>query len=217
MATFGERLRSLRKGKKLTQAELADMAGVTKYTVSIWEQNHRKPEFTTLDVLCNIFDCSLVYLLGESDDDTPPMPAGIEKEPDWMDGDDLEAMRQAARLLTRLSHNSKMMICASIAQAYKLDQNDGNLQLGYDVKMSRFERGMEETEKREAEKGEAGKGETERKPPEGKVPESKVEKRPTEKKSVGKKSDGKKGSEEASAEMQKGKNLIWKESIWKKQ
>lgn len=145
MATFGERLRSLRKGENMTQAALADIVGVTKYTVSIWEQDHRKPEFNTLESLCNIFNCSLGYLLGTSDDDTPPMTMGMEDQAVWLE-DDLEAMQHTARLLTRLSSSSKMIISASIAQAYKLDKQAGNLQIGYDVKMSRFEKKPKESE-----------------------------------------------------------------------
>lgn len=150
MATFGERLRSLRKGENMTQAALAEIVGVTKYTVSIWEQGHRKPEFNTLESLCNIFNCSLGYLLGTSDDDTPPMTMGMEDQAVWMEADDLEAMQQTARLLTRLSSTSKMIISASIAQAYRLDKQAGNLQLGYDVKMSRFEKTPEGIEGEDA-------------------------------------------------------------------
>ena len=53
MATFGERIRELRKLQDMKQSELADILHVSKYTVSVWERDIRKPEFSTLETICD--------------------------------------------------------------------------------------------------------------------------------------------------------------------
>ncbi|WP_288934385.1 helix-turn-helix domain-containing protein [uncultured Acidaminococcus sp.] len=68
---FAQRVKELRKKKGLTQTDLAKALKVTKGTVSTWETGSRKPEFGTMDRLCDFFDVSLSYLIGSSDDASP--------------------------------------------------------------------------------------------------------------------------------------------------
>lgn len=68
---FAQRLKELRKKKGLTQTDLAKALKVTKGTVSTWETGNRKPEFGTMERLCDFFDVSLGYLIGSSDDASP--------------------------------------------------------------------------------------------------------------------------------------------------
>lgn len=53
---FTENLRLLRKGKKLTQDELAKMLGVDQRTVSAWETGVCEPSYVMLAKLCELFD-----------------------------------------------------------------------------------------------------------------------------------------------------------------
>ncbi len=69
---LGERIKQLRKENGMTQVELAQKLGVTKGTVSTWETNSRMPGFDVLDRMCDMFQRSLDYLMGRSDDATPP-------------------------------------------------------------------------------------------------------------------------------------------------
>lgn len=64
---FPERLKQLRKEKGLTQVELAKEMGVSTGTVAMWETGKRRPQFETLDKLCEYFDRNMGYLLGSSD------------------------------------------------------------------------------------------------------------------------------------------------------
>ena len=48
MASFTERLKTLRKQKNFSQQELADKIQVTKQTVSQYERGIRKPDYNTL-------------------------------------------------------------------------------------------------------------------------------------------------------------------------
>ncbi|NBI82083.1 XRE family transcriptional regulator [Clostridiaceae bacterium] len=72
--TLGERIKQLRKENGLTQVDMAQKLGVTKGTVSTWETNSRMPSFDVLDHMCDMFQRSLDYLMGRSDDATPPAP-----------------------------------------------------------------------------------------------------------------------------------------------
>ncbi len=66
---FGDRLRELRKEKKITQPELADMLGVTFSTVSAWEVGKAQPSYDILTKLAQYFNVTTDYLLGFNQDD----------------------------------------------------------------------------------------------------------------------------------------------------
>lgn len=63
---LGNKIKNLRKKKKLTQQELADKLYVTNKTVSSWESNRTEPDLEMIMKLSEIFDCSLHYLMDES-------------------------------------------------------------------------------------------------------------------------------------------------------
>ena len=71
--TMGERIKALRKEYGMTQLALANALGITKGTVSTWENNSRTPGFETLSKLSDIFQRSIEYIMGKSDDATPPV------------------------------------------------------------------------------------------------------------------------------------------------
>lgn len=56
---FNEKLQYLRREKKLSQEQLADMLDVTRQSVSKWESGTTYPEMDKLIMLCKIFKCSL--------------------------------------------------------------------------------------------------------------------------------------------------------------
>ncbi|GAB6091844.1 helix-turn-helix domain-containing protein [Furfurilactobacillus curtus] len=64
---FGERMKAVRKSKRLTQLDLAKRLNVSKGTVSSYEQGLSYPTLETFVKLCTILDTSSDYLLGISD------------------------------------------------------------------------------------------------------------------------------------------------------
>ena len=64
MSIFSERLKFLRKEKKLTQTELAKMLNTTQGTVGKWENNKLEPNFKKLILLAKYLYVSTDYLLG---------------------------------------------------------------------------------------------------------------------------------------------------------
>lgn len=61
---FGERIKTLRKRKSLTQADLADMLGVSKTIVSAYESGLRKPSYDVLVQIALIFGVSMNWMFG---------------------------------------------------------------------------------------------------------------------------------------------------------
>lgn len=67
MIYFGERLKALRREKKLTQKQLADNIDLVKSSICAYEQNTKYPSVEVLIKLCQFFGVSSDYLLGLSD------------------------------------------------------------------------------------------------------------------------------------------------------
>lgn len=64
MVNFGERLRTLRKSRGLTQAQLSELLGGSKMMISSYESGTRFPPYPTLVKLANIYSVTTDYLLG---------------------------------------------------------------------------------------------------------------------------------------------------------
>ena len=61
---FGNRLKTLRINKKLTQQQLADLLGLTKSVISAYENGLRYPAYDVLIKISRIFKVSTDFLLG---------------------------------------------------------------------------------------------------------------------------------------------------------
>jgi len=64
---LGQRIRNLRKEKKMTQQELANKLNLAKSTISQYENNVNEPDNDTIRKIADVFDVSVDYLLGRSD------------------------------------------------------------------------------------------------------------------------------------------------------
>ena len=64
MLRIAENLRTLRKGKDLTQEEAAEMLSVSPQSVSKWERGDALPDITLLPALANLYRTSVDALLG---------------------------------------------------------------------------------------------------------------------------------------------------------
>lgn len=68
MSNFASILKNLRTEHKMTQEELAHLLGVSRSTISSYENGSRNPDKETLIILANCFDVSVDYLLGRDRD-----------------------------------------------------------------------------------------------------------------------------------------------------
>ena len=60
---FGEKLKILRTGQKMTQQALADRIGVAKSVVSYYESGERYPSYDVLVRIAHVFHTTTDYLL----------------------------------------------------------------------------------------------------------------------------------------------------------
>lgn len=79
---FGNILKKIRQENNLTQDELAKKINTSRSNIANYENNKNKPSIEVLNKLSEIFDCSIDYLLGKSDERNPEKiedPLGLTK------------------------------------------------------------------------------------------------------------------------------------------
>lgn len=59
-----EKIKELRKSKKITQSELGKIIGMTATGISYWENGIVEPPINKLNKIANYFGVSINYLLG---------------------------------------------------------------------------------------------------------------------------------------------------------
>ena len=64
--SFGERLRSIRKEKDMSQDAFAELLGTSKQVLSRYETGQRIPKITQVQQYASKLDVSADYLMGDS-------------------------------------------------------------------------------------------------------------------------------------------------------
>ncbi|NLT41025.1 MAG: helix-turn-helix domain-containing protein [Clostridiales bacterium] len=72
MSTFGEKLRKIRKERKMSQEELAAILGTSKQVISRYEKGQRIPKITTAKQFALSLGLPLEYLAGDELNMLPP-------------------------------------------------------------------------------------------------------------------------------------------------
>ena len=67
MAKFKDRIQQLRKLNRWTQVELSKKASISSSTIGMYEQGLRTPSLENLEILCDVFNVDMDYLMGRSD------------------------------------------------------------------------------------------------------------------------------------------------------
>ena len=68
----GEKIAKLRRDKNISQEALADMLGLSRQSVSKWENGSALPTMENLSRLAKIFDVPVSYLLDDSRQEERP-------------------------------------------------------------------------------------------------------------------------------------------------
>lgn len=68
MPFSGDRMRKVRKAKRIKQAQLAGLIRTTQKMISQYERGIYQPNASTLDAIANALDCSLDYLFARTDE-----------------------------------------------------------------------------------------------------------------------------------------------------
>ncbi len=104
-AAFGERVRGLRQARKLTQANLAERAGITDETVSRVERGAFEPTLSTAVLLAQALETRLDTLTGRDREEEPlphPLAPNVQRLVDLvlaLDPDAQAALLRMAELL----------------------------------------------------------------------------------------------------------------------
>lgn len=67
MTKFAERLKQLRDERRISQAKVAKVLGVSRYAVYSYEKEKAAPSLDGLVTLADYFDVTVDYLLGRTD------------------------------------------------------------------------------------------------------------------------------------------------------
>ncbi len=78
--TFGDKLRKLRRDKKLSQVELAERVGMNANHLSRLERGVVLPSAEILRRLAQVLEASIDYLLSEDDSDVPLAEVRVENK-----------------------------------------------------------------------------------------------------------------------------------------
>lgn len=95
---FGVKLKTLRKGQKLTQQQLADRIGVAKSVVSYYESGDRYPSYDVLVKIARVFHTTTDFLLDVSKEHVIDV-TGLSEE-------DIEVVRSVAEALKKRYQSS---------------------------------------------------------------------------------------------------------------
>ena len=124
--TLVERLKELRKETHMTQNELANMLGMAKGTVAMWEMGKRNPSLEALEKMSEIFDRRVDYILGTSDDPSSPKlsDADIEQLGRWQTEEDFS---EVVMKYLRLDERGKAAVEALINTEFSFCRSENNL------------------------------------------------------------------------------------------
>lgn len=74
MIMFGERLKGLRKGRKLSQAELGKIFNMSESAIGMYERGERKPSLELVSKFADFFNIPSDYILGRTKNTTYKNP-----------------------------------------------------------------------------------------------------------------------------------------------
>lgn len=110
---FGDNLRNLRKVKKMSQEKLAEKVGVSRQSVSKWENGESYPEMNNIMTLCEIFHCKITDLVNESLIDVNSLDEKIKMSVVKFKEEKQKKMKGLSKAIYILARISK--ICVTIA------------------------------------------------------------------------------------------------------
>jgi transcriptional regulator with XRE-family HTH domain len=67
------RLTALRKSRKWSLQDVADQLGIAKSTYAGYESGYRRPSLEAMKLMADLFDTSIDYLLGRTDEPIAPL------------------------------------------------------------------------------------------------------------------------------------------------
>lgn len=84
--TLGEKIKTARIAKGLTQRQLAELINAKHNSVSDWENDKSKPDIDTIELICGALDLTPTYIMGTKTTEEYGNIVGlIMKDPEILD------------------------------------------------------------------------------------------------------------------------------------
>lgn len=106
---YNMRLKALRTGSGITQAQMAEYLGVDQSMVTKLENGTRTLNITLIDKICSLFGCSEGYLTGADDAYIPLSFAFRANGADGVQACDLESIAAVNRIVMNIRSMNEMM------------------------------------------------------------------------------------------------------------
>ena len=110
---FGENLFSLRKNAKMSQEKLAEEVGVSRQSVSKWENGESYPEMDNILKLCKIFHCQINDLVHEDMQDIDSLDENIKMSVVKLEKSKQKKLKVLSKIIYVLAKIGK--ICTRVA------------------------------------------------------------------------------------------------------
>ncbi|WP_027416503.1 helix-turn-helix domain-containing protein [Aneurinibacillus terranovensis] len=105
---LAQRIRQLRKSKKMTQEDLAKRANTTKGTISNYENGHSSPPNEMLVLLAEILGTTTDYLLGRTDNPHNTSTTNPNTLPTLTPKDERDIARDLEKMLSDLESDEAL-------------------------------------------------------------------------------------------------------------
>ncbi len=121
---LAENIRSFRKGRKLTQEQLAEVLGVTPGAVYKWEAGLSIPELTLIMEMADFFDASVDVLLGYTVKDNR-LEATVKRLQEYRRSKDRDGLAEAEKALGKYPHSFPIVnASAALYRAFGVESGD---------------------------------------------------------------------------------------------
>ena len=127
---IGDRLRELRKQKKLSQGEIENRSGLQRAYLSRVENGHTVPNIETLEKWARALEVPLYQLF--YDEAEPPKASDLrlwkstEEAPWGSSGQDAEYLRQLRRVLRKVNEANRKLLLQMAARLARRAQKSGD-------------------------------------------------------------------------------------------
>lgn len=111
---FGDNLYNLRKNAKMSQEKLAEKVGVSRQSVSKWENGEAYPEMDNILTLCKIFHCKINDLVHENMQDINSLDEDIKMSVVKFKKEKQQKMKGLSKAIYIISRIGKIIITIAI-------------------------------------------------------------------------------------------------------
>ena len=124
---LAENIRSMRKERRLTQEQLAEVLGVTTGAVYKWEAKLSVPDIELILEMADLFDTSVDVLLGYEMKDNR-LDATVKRLQEYRRSKDFAGLDEAEKALKKYPYSFKIVNeCATVFRVFYIESDDKKL------------------------------------------------------------------------------------------